>query len=162
MKELFIYSFFKTKQKYALFAMFASGCRWKFIHTITIHHGRGYLKSYATPTVPLPQKNYFAFVNLCHRCPHQKIIISSLKYPPAISILCNLYQIHQTVSRIFCTYEFTKLSRYWVCLLILMYCFIHFRWKIRSYRIRETIWWMLLTCLTWKLNSVTLGILSVV
>ena len=78
MKVLFIYSFFKTKQKYALFAMFASGCRWKFIHTITIHHGRGYLKSYATPTVPLPPKNYFAFVNLCHRCPHQKIIISSL------------------------------------------------------------------------------------
>lgn len=152
MKVLFIYSFFKTKQKYALFAMFASGCRWKFIHTITIHHGCGYLKKYAKPTVPLPPKNYFAFVNLCHRCPHQKIIIintlqQSLFYVTFIEFIRWCHQI-------FCNYEFTKLSRYWVWLLTLICTLdvnnnINFGWKIRGLQnswnyLRN----MLLTCQT--------------
>ena len=114
MKVLFIYSFFKTKQNQTKICTVCNVCLRLSLKVHTHHHNSSWAwlseKLCHAHCAP-PPKNYFAFVNLCHRCPHQKIIISSLKYPPAISILCNLYQIHQMVSRIFCNYESTKLSR---------------------------------------------------
>ena len=81
MKVLFIYSFFKTKQNQTKICTVCNVCLRLSLKVHTHHHNSSWAwlseKVCHAHCAP-PQKNYFAFVNLCHRCPHQKIIISSL------------------------------------------------------------------------------------
>ena len=86
------------------------------------------------PLCPSPQKNYFAFVNLCHRCPHQKIIISSLNtlqqslfYVTFIKFVKWFYEFFVSTNLRNC--QDTEFVYLFLCT-VNVNNNIHFRWKI--------------------------------